>query len=437
MDTLILIARWSGAIFLCLCVLVAPSAYLQERNAKDSSAVVLALFAYLCSIFASAAYSLIIASWTPLLLTLRMGLGAALILLGVFFGISLCRKRPCLSNIALAGFLALFFAGIGLSLIFLNWRWLAVSAASCFLGIAVLLLSRARNVQRAQKAMQEFAEKTRSIPMTLSEAKERLAMGQEIGFLSLIEEGRLGRAMTTQELAAFAAAQRAAIEQTELDGKRINEEVATQTMVEEQAEEALENEMRTEAAAPRSIKIKLKEAIQVTDPIGGSFSLPSGEHLLSLQMSLQKPPEDDDGYPVVLVAISTEAGDKLTRKLSLPDLVDLQNVERAWWWRAKEPLWQQSFAQHVLLEAVESVQDDKDWKELPIEDGKIAFYSRSGSMRTTLSCPSPYDLVWCRIHALQHMAYDESGEADDWKTEPPFCFPLNIENLLSMEEHID
>jgi hypothetical protein len=437
MDTLLLIARWVGVIFLVICVFVAPSAYLQTRDPKDSPALVLTLLGYLCVVFAGAAYGLIIVSWTPLLLALRMGFAAVLIVIGILCAISLYRKRPDKVNLALAGFCVLFFVGIGLGLILLNWRWLLVSAA-CFLsGIAVLVLVRAGNMKRALKGLQQLAEQTRSIPMTLSEAKERLGLGQEIGILSLVEEGRLGRVMTTQELAAFAAEQRAAFEQIELDGKQISEEYAAPAKAEEQPQEALETEMKAGPAATRSIRINLNEAIQVTGTIGGILSLQAGEHLLRLQMSLQKPPDDEEGYPVVLVEISTETGDKVTRKLFLPDLIDLQNVERAWWWRARELPWQQSFAQHVLLEAVESVEDDKDWKEFPVDDGKIGFYSRSGSLRATLACPPPHDKIWCRIHALEHMAVDESGEPDDWKTESPFCFPLNIETLLSMEEHID
>lgn len=82
MATLLLIVRWVVALLLLLFVVMLPSVWM-DRRSLDSSRSTAPILILMAGAFGSAAYSLITASWTPLLVTLQMGFGLGMILLGL------------------------------------------------------------------------------------------------------------------------------------------------------------------------------------------------------------------------------------------------------------------------------------------------------------------------------------------------------------------
>lgn len=285
--------------------------------------------------------------------------------------------------------------------------------------------------------MQQLAIKTRGVSLTISEAKERLSLGEEIAIMSLLEEERLGRVMNAQELVEFAEAQRSAFTKIESESANQSAQLTAEFQAEEQEKAALEALMKTDPAAPRTIKVRLTEKTEVLGVNGERILLPAGDQELCLKVSLKFPPEDDDGFPVIFAEITTGTGAKVNRQLFLPELIELSNVQRASHWRSMDPAWQRSFSQNVLLEAVECTEDDKEWKEIPVGDEQISFYSRSGSLRATLAVPAPHDLIWCRIHGLNHMDSEDEDKEFEWKTEEVFCFPLSIETFLKQDNYME
>lgn len=437
MATLLLIVRWAVALLLVLCVAMMPSVW-KDRHSEAPSRSTGPILILMAGVFGSAAYCLITASWTPLLVTLQMGFGLGMIIIGLMVSVIFYRdkRRDAITPFIILSCL-LLFTGISLSVVLLRWHWLLMSLAGLVLGVVLAFVARAVNSRNGLRSMQQLAIKTRGIPMTISEAKERLGLGEEIAVMSLLEEERLGRVMNVQELVKFAEAQRSAFKEIESEGINRSDQLTAEFQAEEQEKAALEALMKTDPAATRTIKVHLAEKTEVSGQNGEQLLLPAGEQELCLKVSLKFPPEDDDGFPVIFVEITTATGAKVNRQLLLPELIELTHIQSASYWKSMDHSWRRSFSQNVLLESVECTEDDKEWKEIPIGDEKIAFYSRSGSLHATLSVPSPHDLIWCRIHGLNHMDSEDEDNEFEWKTEEAFCFPLSIETFLKQDNYVE
>jgi hypothetical protein len=433
LDTLLLIVRWAGALFLFLMAVMFPTEFWKRREPGAQGLLLMAVGIALAGITATAGVGLISWNWQPLWLAFRCAVALLLVALAVALQ-NQPKKEPDHGLLHRTLFLLLggVFAATATSVVTLDWRWLLASLGFVVLSFALMISGRLVNTRKASKAMQELAVKTRGTPLRDDEITQRMKHGEYAVLGVAMEEMRLGRALTAEEVEAFATEQKEAFSRLDAEARKEEEQRQQEERADEAAAEALRLEMQTGKPGARRVTITLDRELTIEGDDGSILVLPSGPHALWLRMQLEAPEEESDGYPAVQIEFWKDGDTPVMQTIGLTEIADMSTVQRASLWRSKDADWRKSFCESVLLEPTECAEDDKAWMEFPVDTDRLAFYSRSGGKSVTLACPAPGDGLWCRVHGLSYLEQEEDG---DWRVVEPFCFPLSIERLSQSEPH--